>query len=43
MCNNASYTNASNTVNFTEETVNYKRCKFRANKSPGVDGIYSVV
>ena len=43
MFNKASYKNALNTVDFTEETVYDKLCKLKANKSPGVDGIYPVV
>ena len=43
MCNKASYINASNTVDLTEETVYDELCKLRANKSPGVDEIYPVV
>ena len=43
MYNKASYKNTLNTVDFTEETVYDKVCKFRADKSTGVDGIYPVV
>ena len=43
MYNIASYINVLNTVYFTEETVYDKLCMFRADKSPGVDGIYPVV
>ena len=43
MYNKASYKNALSTVDFTEETVYDKLCKLRADKSPGVDGIYPVV
>ena len=43
MYNKASYRNALNTVDFTEETVYDKLCRLRADKSPGVDGIYPVV
>ena len=43
MYNKASYKNALNTVDFTEETVYDKLCRLRADKSPGVDGIYPVV
>ena len=43
MCNKVSYKNALNTVDFTEEIVYYELCKLRADKSPGVDGIYPVV
>ena len=43
MYNKASHENALNTVEFTEETVYDKPCKLRADKSPGVDGIYPVV
>ena len=43
MYNKASYINALNTVYFTEETMYDKLCKLRANKSPGVYGIYIVV
>ena len=43
MYNKASYINALNTVDFTEETVYDKLCKLRADKSPGADGIYPVV
>ena len=43
MCNKASYINALNTVDFTEETVYDKLCELRADKSLGDDGIYSVV
>ena len=37
MYNKASYKNALNTVDFTEEAVYDKLCKLRADKSPGVD------
>ena len=43
MYNKASYKNALNTVDFTEETVYDKLCKPRADKFPGVDGICPVV
>ena len=43
MYNKTSYINALNTVDCTEETVHDKLCKLRADKSPGVDGIYPVV
>ena len=43
MCNIASYVNASNTVYFPEETVYDKLHRLRAEKFPGVDGIYPVV
>ena len=43
MYNKASYKNALNTVDFTEETVYDQLCKLRTDKSPGVDGIYPVV
>ena len=43
MYNKASYANAINTVDFTQETVYDKLCKLWAKKSPCVDGIYSVV
>ena len=43
MYNKASYINALNTVDFTEETVYDKLCKLSADKSPGVDGTYPVV
>ena len=43
MYNKASYKNALNTVDLTEETVYDKLCKLSADKSPGVDGIYQVV
>ena len=42
MHNKESNMNALNTVDFTEETVYHKLCKLRADKSPGVDGIYPV-
>ena len=41
--NKASYINALNTVDFNEETVHDILCKLRANKPPGVDGIYPAV
>ena len=43
MYNKASYISALNAVYFTEEIVYDKLCKIRADKSPGVDGIYPVV
>ena len=42
MCERASYVNALNTVDFTDETVCDKLCKLRADKS-GLDGIHAVV
>ena len=43
MYNKASYINALNTVDFTDETVYDKLCKLSDHKSPGVDGTYPVV
>ena len=43
MCDRTSYANALNTVDFTEEKMYDNHCKLRADKSPGVDGIYPVV
>ena len=42
MYNKASHKNALNTVDFIEETVYDKLCKLRADKSPGVDGIFQL-
>ena len=48
MCTKTSYLNAFDTVDFTEETVYFiyfydNLRQLRADKSPGVDGIYPVV
>ena len=42
MCKKALCINALNTVDFTDETVYDEPCMFRADKSPGVGGIYTV-
>ena len=42
MYNKASYINALNTVVITEETMHDELCNLRADKSPGVDGVYPV-
>ena len=42
MCKKAVCINALNTVDFTDETVYDEPCKFWADKSPGVGGIYTV-